>query len=544
VITLEVRDVTRTVSVIALVCTLILGVFGSQWAQPAPAAAPAPTPGGTLTVAFVPLATHIDTNSVNISTVNELAHYFYETLYDRDGDGKVKGLLVKEDQISTDGLTWTWKLQPNVKFHDGSPFNAAAVKWNFDRKIQKRQPLWDLLPLKAVDVADDLTVKVTLTRPATNLRQVLVTKTFSMYSPTFAQRVGDDALKLQASGTGPFMLTEFRPNEVVRLKKNPTYWQKGLPYLDEIVFRVVPDINTRATMLEAGDADMALGLSIPDLDRLKKRQGMKVQGALGSQQYYIAINNRKPPLNDVRVRWALNHAVDKEGIIKTAFLGTAKIATAVYINTTVDGYVPAGTYPYDPDKARKFLDEAGFTVGPGGVRQRDGRPLTLELITRKGGSPGDFETAELVQAMLKAVGVDARLLVLESATFLPRVTLPPDRATYDLVNLAVGTFTGDAEYTMLTFYHTNSAAPRYFNRAYYSNPVVDELIEQSLKATTTPGRNKIYYSQIIKQVYRDAPIIMLFDVTQQIAMKDTVHGVYLESASNNWPAKYAWKEKR
>jgi len=289
---------------------------------------------------------------------------------------------------------------------------------------------------------------------------------------------------------------------------------------------------------------MALGLSIPDLDRLKKRQGMKVQGALGSQQYYIAINNRKPPLNDVRVRWALNHAVDKEGIIKTAFLGTAKIATAVYINTTVDGYVPAGTYAYDPDKARKFLDEAGFTVGPGGVRQRDGRPLTLELITRKGGSPGDFETAELVQAMLKAVGVDARLLVLESATFLPRVTLPPDRATYDLVNLAVGTFTGDAEYTMLTFYHTNSAAPRYFNRAYYSNPVVDELIEQSLKATTTPGRNKIYYSQIIKQVYRDAPIIMLFDVTQQIAMKDTVHGVYLESASNNWPAKYAWKEKR
>ncbi len=535
----------RTISIIALVCTLVLGVFGWQSAQPAPAAAPpVPTPGGTLTVAFVPLATHIDTNSVNISTVNELSHYFYETLYDRDGDGKVKGLLVKEDQVSADGLTWTWKLQPNVKFHDGSPFNAAAVKWNFERKIQKRQPLWDLLPLKVFDVVDDLTVKVTLSRPATNLRSVLVTKTFSMYSPTFAQRVGDDALKLQASGTGAFMLTEFRPNEIVRLKKNPNYWQKGLPYLDEIVFRVVPDINTRATMLEAGDADMALGLSIPDLDRLKKRQGMKVQAALGSQQYYITINNRKPPLNDVRVRWALNHAVDKEGIIKTAFLGTAKIATAVYINTTVDGYVPAGTYPYDPEKARKFLDEAGFTVGPGGVRQREGRPLTLELITRKGGTPGDFETAELVQAMLKAVGVDARLLVLESASFIPRVTLPPDRATYDLVNLAVGTFTGDAEYTMLTFYHTNSAAPRYFNRAYYSNPVVDELIEQSLKATTTPGRNKIYYAQIIKQVYRDAPIIMLFDVTQQIAMKDTVHGVYLESASNNWPAKYAWKEKR
>lgn len=541
--------VMRALLVAGMTGILILGTFGqvalpAPAAPPAPAAQPAPTPGGTLTIAFVPLATHIDTNSVNISTVNELGHYFYETLYDRDGTGKVKGLLVKEDQISADGLTWTWKLQPDVKFHDGSPFNAAAVKWNFDRKTQKRQPLWDLLPFKSVDVVDDLTVRVTLTRPAPNLRSILVTKTYSMYSPAFQQRVGDDGLKTQASGTGAFTVVEFRPNEVVRLRKNPNYWQKGLPYLGEIVFRVAPDINARSTMLEAGDADMALGLSIPDLQRLRTRRGLKVQGALGSQQYYIAINNRKPPLNDVRVRRALNHAVDKEGIIKAVFLGTAKIATAVYINQTVEGYVNAGTYPYDQDKARKLLDEAGFTVGPGGVRQRDGRPLSLELITRKGGGPGDFETAELVQGMLKAVGIDVRLTVLESATFIPRVTLPPERATYDLVNLAVGTFTGDAEYTLLTFYHTNSAAPRYFNRAYYSNPTVDELIDQSIKATTASGRNKIYYSQIIKQVFNDAPIIMLFDVTQQVAMKDTVHGVYLESASNNWPAKYAWKERR
>jgi glutathione transport system substrate-binding protein len=145
--------------------------------------------------------------------------------------------------------------------------------------------------------------------------------------------------------------------------------------------------------------------------------------------------------------------------------------------------------------------------------------------------------------MLRAVGIDVKLTVLESAIFVPTVTKPPDQATYDLVNLAVGTFTGDAEYTMLTFYHTNSAAPRYFNRAYYSNPIVDELIDRSLQATTSPGRNKIYYQQIIKQVVQDAPIIMLFDVLQHIAMKQNVHGVYLEPASNNWPAKYAWKSR-
>jgi ABC-type transport system substrate-binding protein len=244
------------------------------------------------------------------------------------------------------------------------------------------------------------------------------------------------------------------------------------------------------------------------------------------------------------VRQALNYAVDKDGIINTVFLGLAKPATAVYINATVDGYTQAGTYAYDLDRAGRLLEEAGWRAGPAGIRMKDGKPLALELLTRKGGTPGDFETAELVQGMLKAAGVDVRLTVLESAIFTRSVTKPVEEATYDLVNLAVGTFTGDAEYTMLTFYHTNSAAPKYFNRAYYSNPVVDELIEKSLAATTSSGRNRIYYAQIIKQVFGDAPIIMLFDVLQHVAMKDTVHGVYLEPAGNNWPAKYAWKERR
>lgn len=536
-----VRPFPRLAGAAALLVMLLAAPGGTPAAYTA--AAPTPVSGGTLNIAFVALATHIDVNSANLSTINEIAHYFYETLFDRDQRGQVRGLLVREHTASSDGLTITWRLQPNVRFHDGTPFNAAAVKWNLDRKISKRQPLFDLLPIRSVEVVDDLTVRVTLTRPAPNLRSILVTKTFSMYSPAFSQRVGDDALKSQASGTGPFVVAEWRPNELLRLRKNPNYWQRGLPYLDEIVFRVVPDINTRATMLQAGDADMALALSIPDIQRFKSVRGFKVQQELGSQQYYITINTRKPPLNDVRVRQALNYAVDKEGIIRTVFLGLAKPATAVYINSTVDGYSPGGSYPYDPNRARQLLDEAGFRVGAGGIRAREGRPLQLELLTRKGGTPGDFEVAELVQGMLRAVGVDVKLTVLESAIFVPTVTKPPDQATYDLVNLAVGTFTGDAEYTMLTFYHTNSAAPRYFNRAYYSNPTVDQLIEQSLRATTSPGRNRIYYSQIIKQVVQDAPIIMLFDVLQHIALRENVHGVYLEPAGNNWPAKYAWKSR-
>lgn len=540
-----VRSAVRVIcplAVLVLTAGLVLGGYGSDTAHPAPAVTP--VPGGTLTIAFVALATHIDVNSVNISTQNELAHYVYETLFDRDAQGRVRPLLVKEEQRSVDGLTVTWKLQPGVKFHDGSAFNAAAVKWNLERKISKRQPLWDLVPIQAVEAVDDLTVKVTLTRPVPNMRATLSAKTFSMYSPTFAQRVGDDGLKQQASGTGPFALVEFRPNDVLRFRKNPNYWQKGLPYLDEVVFRIVPDVNTRGTMLAAGDADMALALSIPDLQRFKTTRGIKVLEGLGSQQYYVTINNRKPPLDDVRIRKALNHAVDKDGIIRTVLLGAATPATAVYINRTVDGYIRAGTYPYNPETAGRLLDEAGWRRAAGGMRERDGRPLRMELFTLKGAFAGDFEIAELVQGMLRAVGIDTRLNVLEAATFIPRVTRPPDQADYDLVNLNVGTFTGDAEYTMLTFYHSSSAAPRYYNRAYYSNAQVDRLIEGSLKSKTLAGRDKIYYGQVIKQVFDDAPVIMLVDLIQRVAVKETVHGIYLEPASNNWPAKYAWKSAR
>ncbi len=178
-------------------------------------------------------------------------------------------LLVADFEVSEDGLVHTWTLQPDVTFHDGSAFDAEAVKWNLERKIELQQPLWDLIPFDTIEVVDPLTVQVTLTRPSPGMYGVLAAKTWSMYSPTFAQEVGDEGLKSQASGTGPFMVETFVPNEDLVLTKNPNYWQEGLPYLDSVVFRAVPDINARAIQLEAGDVNMALDLAVQDVERLR-----------------------------------------------------------------------------------------------------------------------------------------------------------------------------------------------------------------------------------------------------------------------------------
>ena len=521
---------------LAIILTLLLALPGLH-----ATAQDAPTPGGTLTIAFVPLTTDIDVNARNVSTLNEQAQYFYETLFDRNGAGEIVPLLVADFEVSEDGLVHTWTLQPDVTFHDGSAFDAEAVKWNLERKIELQQPLWDLIPFDSIEVIDPQTVEVTLTRPSPGVYGVLAAKTFSMYSPTFAQEVGDEGLKSQASGTGPFTVETFVPNEDLVLTKNPNYWQDGLPYLDSVVFRAVPDINARAIQLEAGDVNMALDLAVQDVERLRTNNAIRVEEGAGSRQYYITMNNAKAPLDDVRVRQALNYAVDKEGIVQAVFLGHyATVAEAVYLNPAVEGFVSAGSYAYDPAQAAALLDEAGWVDADGdGIREKDGQPLNLTLHTRRGGAAGDIEIAELVQGMLQQVGVGVEIIVLDSAAFIAEVTKPVEEATYDLVNLTVGTFTGDAEYIMETFYACDSAAPRYYNRAYFCDEEVDQLIEESSAIPTLEGRNEIY-ADIVQRVYEQAPILMLFDVIETAAMQNDVQGVYLEPAGVNWPAKYAW----
>lgn len=505
-----------------------------------------PQTGGTLRVAFVSTKTDIDVQSANTGDLNETAAYFYETLFDRMQSAEIVGLLVKEWEISDDGLVHTWTLQPDVTFHDGSAFNAEVVKWNIERKIAGNKPLADELsfPLASVEVIDELTVQVTLSRPAPGVYGVLATKSWSMYSPTFVEEVGEDGVKNQASGTGPFMIKEFIPNEVLHLERNPNYWQDGLPYLDEVIFQVVPDINTRVTMLEAGDVDVAFNLSIQDVERLKGNSEFTVLEELGSRQWYITLNNAKAPLDDVNVRQAINHAVDKEGIIQAVFLGAyATPARAVYLMPTIDGFSDAGVYEYDTELAQSLLEEAGWVDSDGdGVREKDGEPLVISLYTRKGSSAGDIEIAELVQGMLAEVGIGVELNVLDSAAFLAAVTVPPEESEYDMVNLSVGIYTGDGEYVMTTFYACDSAAPVYYNRAYFCDEAVDALIEESMAAPNLEARNAIY-ADIIQQVHDQAPILQLFDVLQLIAFNSKVQGVYFEPAGNNWPAKYAWLEE-
>ena len=502
-----------------------------------------PKYGGTLKIA-APSVIHLNVNDVNQYGLNEIAQLFYETLVDRGPSGEIEPLLLKEYEISDDGLEHTWHLQEGVTFHSGAPFNAEVVKYNLDRKIEMEKPIYDAIPFKSIDVVDDNTVKVTLSKPHTAMYNYLTMKTFSMYNPALVEEIGDEGLKNQADGTGPFVVEEFIPNETLKLTKNENYWQEGKPYLDAIEVMIVPDNNTRAAMLEAGDTHIGIGLSIQDIDRFKLNDAVSVRTSVGSRSYYLSLTNTHPPLDNANIRRALNHAMDKEGMARTIFLNYVFPSHSHLLTAALLGYAPQPIYEYDPEKAMAMMDAEGFVDSDGdGVREWEGKPVELALRTRKGVSPGDIETAEQTQALLANVGVKVRVDIADSATFFAELNKPIEEAPYyDMINLSWGSFSGDAEYPMHFAYKCDSIPDKGYNYSQSCDPALDALMDEADAKPTLEERNKLY-EEVQKMKWDSASDLYLFESTSQIAFLPVVKGLYPDAAQTIWPAKYAWLDE-
>ncbi|TMI89625.1 MAG: hypothetical protein E6H00_09155 [Bacillati bacterium ANGP1] len=507
----------------------------------------APVSGGKMVVAIAPGTHTMDASDTNNRYDLEATQYFYEQLFARGDTGRIVPWLAKSLDVSTDGLTLTLHLQPNVTFHDGTPFNAAAVKQNLERRTSGRLALsWMLAAITSIDAVDDLTVRINLSRPNPALPTELALGTFAMMSPTALDRYGRDYFKTHAEGTGPYILQEFRPDQFVKLRKNANYWRKGLPYLDEIELRVLPDISARALALQAGEVDLVVNLADPDLQRFKSNPnlGISVLSKDSADQWYGVINTQRPPLDDPRVRQAINYALDKTAMAKAVFGGTgATVAQAPIMGPMVNGFVRTGPYAYDPNKAAALLEDAGWALGPDGVRQKKGDKLFLNLWSQKGEIRGDFQIAELIQAQLRKVGIAANLTILDPGYWHDQVTVSPDKAKYDLLNLGWGTFTCDAEYDMNYLFKSDAFPPAKRNRPYYKNAEVDRLIELGNSQPTLAQRNQ-YYAQAISMIYKDAPIIQLFQLKEEIAFKSTLHGARIDPCQLTHPSQFAWKERR
>jgi len=453
-----------------------------------------------------------------------------------DGADHLSPRLALSWEGAADGLSITFKLREGVTWHDGKPFTSADVAFS---ALEVWKPLQNLgrsifANLKAVDTPDDHTAvfKFSKPTPIQLIRNALPAVTAVLPKHIFA---GTD-LKAAPTidkliGTGPFKFTEYKPGEYYLLSKNESYWEKGEPKVDEIVFRVLPDRGGAGAALEAEEVHLAAFSAVPlaDLDRISKVPGIKVISkgyeAL-TYQLVVEINHRRKELADLKVRQAIAHAIDRDFVVKTIFFGYAATSTGPVPKNAPEFYTAdVPTYDFSVDKANALLDEAGYKRGDNGVR------FELKLLP----APYFAETRQFgdyLRQALAAVGINAVIVNNDAAAHQKAVYT--DHA-FDIA-VAPPVFRGDPAIstTVLVKSGTPDGVP-FSNQGGYVNADLDALIDKAAATVDTAARTELY-KEFQKKVVADLPLINVAEWGFITVARDTVENVPSNPrwAVSNW----------
>jgi ABC-type transport system substrate-binding protein len=352
-----------------------------------------------------------------------------------------------------------------------------------------------------------------------------------MISQAALEKYGKD-ISLHPVGTGPFQFVQWDTKEKVVLKAFPDYHGQK-PYLDEIIFKPVPDQQARVAMLEAGDAQVAAPIPLQDIERIKADKRFVLASIAGMDNLHMPINNLVKPFNDARVRQALNYAVDKDALVKTVYLGYAKPLTDSPLAPAMFGYKPVGDYyKYDVAKAKQLLADAGYPNG-----------FKMAIWIPDGRYVQDRRVSEAVAGYLKEIGVEVDLQTFEWATYVNKIlggkADPPPEYGAVLISFAVAT--RDADRGMASIYETSQWVPKGFNLSFYSNQKVDNALVAARRATD-PQQRLGFYAEAGKQIMEDAPALFLVAYEYVGGHSAKVHGVALDP-NGGVNVKDCWIEK-
>jgi peptide/nickel transport system substrate-binding protein len=439
-------------------------------------AAHAQKQGGSITVGLELDISGFDPLKVGVFDTASFtaAAAIFDTLTTLDDKGEVKPKLALSWTHSDDFKTWTFKLRPGVKFHDGTPFNAEAYKANFDRQkdpANKCRCAFYITSYHDVQAPDELTVVYNLSDPSVNLPAVLTIQSTNnvVQSPTAWKTKGDDYNR-NPVGTGPYMLKSWTAGDRLVLEKNPEYWDKGHPYLDRIVLKPLPDAQSRFASLQSGEADIVWDDEY-DADNIQKAQKdpkLTVHAHVGSGAQVYAFNTKVAPFDDVRVRQALVMAIDRKKMSQAVTNGLSRPASNPYGEGSWVKCKDDGALPNDIEKAKALIKDYG-------------KPVDFKMIVSA--TPRGRTIGQVLQQFWKQVGANMEIEQIDQATIVPRAFMRQFQLTpWRIVDLA------DPDPQMYANFHTGSPVAL----ANYSNPELDHLLEHARITADTAARIEDY----------------------------------------------------
>ncbi len=420
--------------------------------------------------------------------------------------------------ISADGRTYTFKLREGVMFSDGTPFDAEAVRFSLRRLYDKSFEYYDaantggfqLAGLQDVQVVDPLTVTMTLAAPNAAFLELAFLGAGKFVSPKSIQENPGDALSERAVGTGPFVVKSWEKGVKAELVRNEQYWGPKPP-LKTLIFRPIPEPTARVAALLSGEVDMIVVVPPDAIEAIKADSSLVYEQGPSNHYWFIELNCKEGPFADKRVRQAANYAVDKEGLARDVLAGSAVPATQP-MPAANWSYNPNITgYPYDPEKARQLLAEAGYP---------EGFSTKMIIPTSGSGMMVPVQMNEYIQGNLRDVGIDVEIQSFEWVSYLG-VWAKGLTADVTLANQSVMA----SEPYFVNFLFSSKFTPEAggFNIGWYSNPEVDRLLDEALATPDREQRKQIYWKawEIITE---DAPWIFVVNDLQPMAFKTKVKG--------------------
>lgn len=472
--------------------------------------------GNGITVAvqdnFVSLDPHDTNDTLSFSAEKTML----EGLIGFDKDMKMIPVLATDWQASADAKEFTFHLRQGIKFQDGTPFNAAAVKVNVDRLADpkstlKRHSLFNLVA--HTDVVDDYTVKVVLSQPFGAMLNNFAHPAAMMISPKAIQDYGKDVSK-HPVGTGQYVFKEWVQGDHLAVTKNPDYWQKGQPKLDGITFKNVPENGARIAMLKTGEADFIYPVPTEEAKNIDGQNGMVLTHTPSIIADYVSLNITKKPFDNEKVRQAINYAIDKDAFVKVIYNGYASPLTSVLAPNTQ--FFSAQTpYTYDLEKAKALMKEAGYENG-------------FDTTLWSQNNSTYIKATQFLQQQLAQINVRVKIENMEAGTMADKIwkVKDPADATIQMYFGGWSPSTGDADWGIRPLLGKDQTPPTGYNTAYYTSDAANQLIQDAIK-TADPEQRKAIYAKIQQQVWADAPWVFLTTRENISGSRDYLKGALL-----------------